>query len=346
MSLEDWFRANKRSFPWRENPTPYRVWISEVMLQQTRASVVIPYFERWMTLFPTVADLAAAPIEHVIKVWEGLGYYSRARNLHAASKIIVQTHEGNLPSSKEKLSALPGLGPYTVGAILSFGFKQKACAIDGNVARVISRFAWIDVEISKLTSKRKVEAVVNDLLHESVPWVTMEALIELGATICTPQPLCNLCPLQKTCAAHARGLPTALPIKVIPPKIQKIARGVAVIEAVGQVLLRKNAEDTLMGDLWEFPYFEDAVTFQQIEQSVKKLLSRKPLLFKHIGVFEHSFTRYSARLFTYQIRYSNPVPVDGYVWIPISRLGQLPFSSGHRKIVKRLYNESMTASMA
>ena len=346
MSLEDWFTANKRSFPWRENPTPYRVWISEVMLQQTRASVVIPYFERWLTLFPTVTELAVAPIEQVIKAWEGLGYYSRARNLHAAAKIILHTYGGNFPASKEELSSLPGLGPYTVGAILSFGFKQRSCAIDGNVSRVIARFAWIDEEISKLSAKRKVEAVVTDFLHESFPWVTMEALIELGATICTPQPLCNQCPLQKTCAASARGLPTALPIKSIPPKIQKIARGVAVIEAEGHVLLRKNAKDALMGDLWEFPYFENAITLLQLERQVKKLFGKKPLLTKHIGVFEHSFTRFSAKLFTYQFQFSNLMPIEGFVWIPIDKLGQLPFSSGHRRIVKQLYKESMTASTA
>ena len=188
MGLLEWFEANKRVFPWREHPTPYRVWISEVMLQQTRAQVVVSYFDRWMKRFPNVEALAAAPIEEVIKIWEGLGYYSRARNLHKGAQEIVRKHGGRIPNTREALLELPGLGPYTAGAILSFGFHQRATAVDGNVLRVLSRFGWIAEDIGKIAARRKIEALAESLLDEKKPWVSAEALIELGATICLPQP--------------------------------------------------------------------------------------------------------------------------------------------------------------
>jgi A/G-specific adenine glycosylase len=203
-SLNTWFEENRRAFPWREDPTPYSVWVSEVMLQQTRASVVVPYFERWMITFPSVAALAVAPIEQVIKMWEGLGYYSRARNLHRGAQQIVDDFGGVIPSTKEELLKIRGLGPYTVAAILSFGFKQRAAAVDGNVLRVITRYAWIDQDIQKVATKRVVAEFVESFLDEKQPWVTSEALIELGATICTPAPRCALCPIQSGCAAYSR----------------------------------------------------------------------------------------------------------------------------------------------
>lgn len=337
MSLDEWFLANKRSFPWRDNPTPYRVWISEVMLQQTRASVVVSYFERWMAQFPTVFALASAPIELVIKAWEGLGYYSRARNIHAAAKVIIEKHGGELPNTKQALLALPGLGPYTVGAILSFGFRQRAVAVDGNVARVIARYAWIDEEISKSSAKQKLAQATEHLLSRDTPWISMEGLIELGATLCTGAPLCHACPLQKDCVAHKKEMATALPIKSAPPKVEKIARGLAIVEAEGHVLFRKNQGDQLMGDLWEFPYFEETTSLLSVKKKLMNLLGETPVLIEKLGVVEHSFTRFSASLFPYRFRIPECKPVAGFCWVARDKLPELPFSSGHRKLVKLLY---------
>jgi A/G-specific adenine glycosylase len=334
--LEEWFLANKRSFPWRENPTPYQVWVSEVMLQQTRASVVITYFKQWMEKFPTIVSLGNAPLEEVIKTWEGLGYYSRARNLHAAAKIIIQSHQGEVPSSKEHLSQLPGLGPYTVGAILSFGFQQRAVAIDGNVARVMARFVWIDEEIRKSSARRKIEVATDKLLNEDKPWVTMEALIELGATVCMPTPHCELCPLQSQCAAYARGMPTLLPIKSAGPKIEKITRGIAIVEAEGSILVRKNG-DGLMNDLWEFPYFQGVVSLLGVKEGISTLLGEKAIYLRSFEALEHSFTRFLAKLFPYQFKISLQKSIEGFCWIPADKLHELPFSAGHRKLVKQLY---------
>ena len=336
MFLDDWFLENKRSFPWRDDPTPYRVWISEVMLQQTRASVVIAYFERWMAQFPTIVSLGNAHIDQVIKAWEGLGYYSRARNLHAAAQMIIRDHGGELPSSKTELAALPGLGPYTVGAILSFGFQQRAVAIDGNVARVVARYAWIEEEISKSSAKRKIESAVEALLSLEQPWVSMEALIELGATICTSTPDCGRCPLQSKCVANARGMPTILPIKAAAPKIEKIARGVAIIESNGHVLIRKNGEG-LMGDLWEFPYYDKIISLFEMRKKLTHLLGKQPIFLQRLEKIEHSFTRFIAQLFPYKFQINEREPVEGFCWVATHELERLPFSAGHRKLVKQLY---------
>ena len=241
--LHDWFCLNRRAFPWRENPTPYRVWVSEVMLQQTRASVVVSYFERWMALFPDVGALAAAPLEKVIKAWEGLGYYSRARNLHKGAKQIVETWGGVLPSERGQLESIHGLGPYTVGAILSFGFRQRAAAVDGNVTRVLSRYLLIEENVCKQPAKQKISRSAEALLDEREPWVTVEALIELGAMVCTPKPRCDACPLQKGCRAFREKKAEALPIKNGEKETTQLHRTVVLIEAEGRFWSKREKRD-------------------------------------------------------------------------------------------------------
>ncbi|MDE3045048.1 MAG: A/G-specific adenine glycosylase [Verrucomicrobiota bacterium] len=330
--MEAWFLENRRSFPWRDKPTPYRIWVSEVMLQQTRAQVVGPYFERWMKLFPDIVTLAAAPLEQVIKAWEGLGYYSRARNLHAGAQQVMREYNGELPCSKEKLLSIRGLGPYTVGAILSFGFHQRAAAVDGNVERVVTRYFWIAEDVKKVATKRKIEQAAEGLLNREQPWVTAEALIELGATICLPKPRCEACPLRMSCQAHAKGQVDSLPLKPIPPKIEKIVRGVAIVEAEGCVLLRKNPEGQLMGGLSEFPYFEGKQTLRAVQKELEGLLGKKLELMSRLPPVEHSFTRFSAHLFPFHFRLKKKVDHPSFPWVPIAELAQYPFSSGHRKI--------------
>lgn len=336
MLLENWFVKHKRSFPWRDNPTPYRVWVSEVMLQQTRAQVVIGYFERWMQNFPTIQSLTEAPLESVIKSWEGLGYYSRARNLHVGAQLIVKKYGGNLPSSREELLQIPGLGPYTAGAILSFGFHQRAIAIDGNVARVISRYAWIDEEISKVSARRKIESFVDRFLHPEQPWITAEALIELGATVCTPAPRCRECPIRQHCMAYAKGQVSTLPIKAAGPKVEKMIRAVAIVEYQQRILVRKNPVGQLMADLWEFPYFEGVRTLKGLQLILAQWLKADIQYLAKLNVVEHSFTRFSARLFPFRFRIEEFRDVKGYRWIEREDLQNFPFSSGHRRILRQM----------
>ncbi|HSX25496.1 MAG TPA: A/G-specific adenine glycosylase [Chlamydiales bacterium] len=323
--LHNWFLKNQREFPWRVERTPYKVWISEIMLQQTRANVVIPYFERWMGLFPNVRALAAAPLERVIKAWEGLGYYSRARNLHAGAQQIVERFGGEIPSKREDLETIRGLGPYTIGAVLSFGFQERAPAVDGNVTRVVARYFLIEENVCKGATKKKIEEKAEALLDREEPWVTAEALIELGATICTPRPRCADCPIQEGCKAFHSNKAEVLPIKNAEKEITELHRTVLLVVFQDKILVRKGKRGQVMADLYEFPYFEGRK---------REKLGLKGEWMGEFPVVSHSFTRYKAYLYPHLLRASNFKEVVGYEWISIAELDQLPFSSGHRRILK------------
>ena len=327
--LEKWFEENKRSFPWRVNRTPYRVWISEVMLQQTRASVVVPYFLRWMEFFPNVNALYMAPIDQVIKVWEGLGYYSRARNLHEAAKEIVEKFGGEIPSNREQLLSIRGFWPYTSAAVLSFGFQKRAAAVDGNVLRVISRYFSIEENVSKPSVRRKIEERAESLLDPHVPWTTAEALIELGATLCSPKPRCEDCPLSRGCIAFQEGKAESLPIKNGERTSTDLFRSVLVIENEGWVLVKKGERGKVMADLYEFPYFERS---GDIREMARSLVGEVSSFIRRLTERNHTFTRYKAHLSPYFLSSPNRPQISGCEWVPISRLSDFPFSSGHRKI--------------
>jgi A/G-specific adenine glycosylase len=334
--LHAWFLENRRELPWRDNPTPYRVWVSEVMLQQTRAGVVAFYFERWMALFPTVEALAAAPLEQVIKVWEGLGYYSRARNLHKGARQIVEQFGGKIPSRPEELAQIQGLGPYTIGAILSFGFRQRAAAVDGNVARVLSRLLLIEENISKQAVKRAIAERAEALLDAQEPWVTAEALIELGALICAPKPRCADCPLQHCCAAYAQNKAEALPIKNSDKEVTELKRAVIWIETDGRVLVKKGEAGKVMADLYEFPYFEmgEALWEQKrVLRTVQERFGLRVQMGEKMATVTHTFTRYRARLYPVRVKGDSMPEIEGHQWIERDDLAKLPFSSGHRRIL-------------
>lgn len=341
-SLHQWFQKNRRVFPWRERKTPYKVWISEVMLQQTRASVVVPYFNRWMRLFPDIKTLAKASSEEIIKAWEGLGYYSRARNLHKAAKQILEFHQGKLPECEKALSEIQGIGPYTKGAILSFGFYQRAVAVDGNVLRVISRFCLIEENIKTIRAKRKICEETEKLLDEKMPWVTMEALIELGATICSLKPRCEDCPIKKKCLAFSKGKQEALPIKDPEKKPIDLKRSVFIIMAKGKVLLKKGESGKVMADLYEFPYFEikeldgkRGEVKKQIE-NFEKEYNLKLFWEKSLSPVQHTFTRYRSELFPEVFTSEETPPIKGLEWVELEKIKELPFSAGHRKLFKTI----------
>ena len=332
-SLIKWFNETKRIFPWRENPTPYQVWISEVMLQQTRASVVIPYFESWMEQFPTIKALAEAPEEEVIKCWEGLGYYSRARNLQAAAKQITIEHNGVLPSDPKALKALKGIGPYTLGAIRSFAFHQKAAAVDGNVMRVLSRHLAIDDDTAKPATLKKFYQVAEGLLPEETPWIVSEALIELGATLCLPKkPKCLLCPIKSNCKAFLEGRTQELPFKSKKVKITKLHRSVAIINYKDKFLVSKGEKGKVMQGLFEFPYFEGKLSPTLFHEQVEELVG-EATTGEELSIQKHTFTRFHATLYPKLFLADEAPQVDGMQWIRKQELLKLPFSSGHRKIM-------------
>ncbi len=248
-----WFRTRARSLPWRDNPRPYYVWVSEIMLQQTRVTAVMPYFSRFISELPDVRALAAVDDDALLKLWEGLGYYSRARNLKKAAKLIMEKHGGTVPRDFNELLLLPGIGRYTAGAIASIAYGERIPAVDGNVLRVVSRLTASHEDILRDATKRTVE----NALAESMPKDAgqfNQALMELGALVCLPRAAhCGECPLASLCRAHAEGLENELPVKA-PKKERRIeVRTVLLIEYNGKFAIAKRPKRGLLAGLWEYP---------------------------------------------------------------------------------------------
>ena len=250
-----WYETHARVLPWREQPEPYRVWISEIMLQQTRVEAVKPYFARFMEALPTVRDLAEVPEENLLKLWEGLGYYNRARNLQKAARVIQEQYGGVIPSSYEELLKLPGIGSYTAGAIASIAYGIPVPAVDGNVLRVISRVLASSEDILKQSVKKQMEESLKAVMPADRASAYNQGLIEIGAIICVPngQPKCGECPLASICLGRKQGLLDSIPYKT-PKKPRKIEnRTILLIESDGAYMIRKRPEQGLLASLYEFP---------------------------------------------------------------------------------------------
>ncbi len=309
------------------------------MLQQTQVSVVIPYFERWMGKYPTIKILSEAPLNEVIKMWEGLGYYSRVRNLHEGAKYIMEHFDGEIPSSEEDLKKIKGLGPYTIGAILSFAFNKKATAVDANVMRVLSRFFAYEGDISKPKSVQEIRKLAWTTLPQRQSWIFNEALIELGATICSRVPKCTHCPLNKDCRAYRDGKEHDLPFKSKKTEKELLHRAVFVLRYQDEFLIRKGEKGKIMHDLHEFPYLatdEFGLDEKALTTFVKNELKLKVKIESYLQEEQHSFTKYYVKLKPTLLDVIQKELVPGYQWIPIDKLKQLAFSSGHRKIFKQL----------
>ena len=269
--LAPWFAARARDLPFRRGRTPYRVWVSEVMLQQTRVATVVEYFPRFVERFPDVGALARAPLGDVLAAWSGLGYYRRARALHGGARFVVEQLGGELPSTPEELVRIPGVGPYTAGAIASVAFGVPAPLVDGNVARVLSRLFALDVDPTRGPGKRQIWERAASLVPARAPGAFNEALMELGATVCTPtSPRCALCPLAEPCEGRRRGDAEDLPRvpKKRPPA--RVFAGAVVVRQRGMVLLGRRRADSLFGGLWEPPTVEasDAETARRLARAL------------------------------------------------------------------------------
>lgn len=253
-----WFEANARNLPWRQEVTPYRVWVSEIMLQQTRVEAVKPYFERFMQQLPTVQHLAQVPEEQLLKLWEGLGYYSRARNLQKAAKEIVLQYDGQLPPNFDALLHLPGIGRYTAGAIAAQAFDIVAPAVDGNVMRVISRLLGSRCDIMAQKTRREAEEVLLQVMQGVSASAFVQAWMELGATVCVPngQPQCLCCPVGAWCCAYQQGLTNEIPVKASKKARKREDKTVFLLFCQGQFALRKRSDSGLLAGLWEFPWAE------------------------------------------------------------------------------------------
>lgn len=255
--LIQWFEREQRSLPWRADQDPYKVWVSEIMLQQTRVDTVIPYFNRFMEWFPTLHDFADADEEKILKAWEGLGYYSRVRNLQSAVKEVKESYGGKVPDTHSDIIQLKGVGPYTAGAILSIAYGKPEPAVDGNVMRVLSRILLIREDIAKPKTRLIFEDAVRAIISHENPSFFNQALMELGALICTPtSPACMLCPVREHCVAFAEGVQAELPVKVKVTKTKKVKLISGLLQNTeGKILVQKRPEKGLLANLWEFPSF-------------------------------------------------------------------------------------------
>lgn len=337
--LKAWFTSEKRDLPWREMEDPYAIWVSEVMLQQTQVAVVIPYFLNWMQRFPTIQDLARASLDEVIKAWEGLGYYSRVRHLHEAAQYLVKHFNGQLPQQEKELQKIKGLGPYTIGAILSFAFHQKKAAVDGNVIRVLTRYFGLKEDISKPVTIKHLRQLAQDLLPDEEPWVINESLIELGARICQRKARCPECPLKGSCKSFKEGLAASLPFNSKKIKIEYLHRAVAVIQWGTHFLVKRGQKGAIMSDLYEFPYFEvekEAVSPQALKAKIMQLYALNVTQKDTLKEVSQGFTRYQAQLYPILFTCQQPKEIEGLTWLPHQALKQLAFSSGHRRIFHQI----------
>jgi len=265
LPLLDWYGEHRRSLPWRDEVSPYRTWVSEIMLQQTRVTAVLPYFARFMEELPTVEALAKAPEERLLKLWEGLGYYSRARNLQKAAQQLVEQHGGEVPADHESLLALPGIGEYTAGAIASIAFGQAVPAVDGNVLRVAARIMGDGRDILDPALKKEYTRRIAAAMSREAPGDYNQALMDLGATVCLPNgmPLCESCPAADFCRAHQRGEEALLPLRRGKKPRRREARTVFVLQRQGKIALHRRGNTGLLARLWEFPQVEGSLSEKQ-----------------------------------------------------------------------------------
>jgi len=253
-ALLKWFDRNRRALPWREDKDPYKVWVSEIMLQQTKVEAVKPYFESWLERFPTMAVLAEASEDEVLHQWQGLGYYSRVKHLHNAVKKVVADYGGKVPAMRKEILALPGIGDYTAGAILSIAYGKSEVAVDGNVLRVFARLYAVEDNVLLSVTKKKITALVKNVLPMDRPGDFNEALMDFGAMICIPrQPRCSSCPMQAVCKAYHTETVNLLPVRTKRGPVPVDEIFVAVVEKSGRFLLHRRPNKGILSSMWEFP---------------------------------------------------------------------------------------------
>ncbi len=330
-----WYDQHARTLPWRGIHDAYRTWVSETMLQQTRVETVMGYYARFLERFPTVADLAAAPEDDVLKMWEGLGYYSRARNLHKGAKQVMAEYGGIIPADVEQLRKISGIGPYTAGAIASIAFDQPVPAVDGNVIRVVSRLRGIRENVGIPSVRRTLEGEAASLVPQLRPGDFNQALMDLGSAICTPgTPGCEKCPLQGECDAYAAGDAEDLPVlpRKNPPKV--IDYAVCLVFSGDRVLMRQRTEAMLKG-LWVFPMVEGKLTLRQVPAAVKKLTKLAAKDVQSAGEAKHVFTHqiWQMQLYTMTVPEDAQAP-NGYQFIPVGEMHTLAIPTAVKAAVK------------
>lgn len=358
-----WFDRAKRPMPWRLTRDPYAVWISEIMLQQTQVATVIPYYERWISRFPDIAFLAKAPLEQVLKHWEGLGYYSRARNIHLAAQIIVKEHQGKFPQDFADILKLPGIGRYSAGAIVSIAFEQPYPVLDGNVKRVFARLFALQEPIDLPAAQKKMWQIAEELMPRERPGDYNQALMELGAVICVPRdPKCPLCPVKNSCLAFGENLQNELPKKSKAARVIEVDAACVLIQDKKKVLLENPPQKGLWAGLWQFPTFRISAqesTEEKLAGCLEKFGVRAREI-KKAGQMTRAYTVHREKLGIYTARLAAAKKTKSALkaadagdeaqknkelrWVAVRDLRELTFSAAHGKICKKYLLKEIPAA--
>ena len=349
-SLLRWYRRNRADLPWRRDASPYHVWLSEVMLQQTQVETVIPYYRRFLAAFPSIADLARAPLDAVLKQWEGLGYYSRARNLHRAARLLVADYDGELPSRVDELLKLPGIGRYTAGAIASIAFGRRAPLLDGNVMRVFTRLLDLPDDINRSATRTKLWRIAADWLPARGAGEYNQALMELGQKVCRPRnPDCPACPLRDMCRALAADTQAERPVrgKRAPTPRHDVTAGLIRNEC-GQLLIAQRPLEGLLGGLWEFPggKREGGESLPDcLRRELREELAIDVEVGRRFAVVDHAFTHFKITLHAFDCRYLGALPpfdepqaleALDWAWVREEELGRYSFGKADRQVIAEL----------
>lgn len=335
--LLKWYRQNARILPWRSDPQPYKVWVSEIMLQQTRVEAVKPYFERFIRALPTLQHLAKADEQTLLKLWEGLGYYSRVRNLQKAAQIVMAEYGGVLPCTPQLLIKLPGIGPYTAGAVSSIAYGYRVAAVDGNVLRVIARVAADNRDILSPSVKKDFSDQLTDILPSDCGAFN-QALMELGAVICTPggTPKCAVCPLSLLCKAHAQGQELSFPVKKSKKARSIQQKTVFLFIYDGKAALCKRSDNGLLAGLWGYPMIDDYLA----EDEVSPYLEQLGFIFSSIMPLpcaKHIFTHLEWHMVGYMVFLKKPSSETSYIWASSEELKKVyPVPSAYKAFTQQL----------
>jgi A/G-specific adenine glycosylase len=346
LQLLKWFAQNARDLPWRRTTDPYAIWISEIMLQQTQVQTVIPYWERWMQQLPDVKALATAKFERVLKLWEGLGYYTRARNLHRAAQLLLEQHLGAVPQSHTELQGLPGIGAYTAGAICSIAFNQPTPILDGNVTRVLARLYGVHQNVKAPRTKARLWLKAQELITAAASARRVrgrrcamfnQALMELGATVCRPkQPSCSVCPVAELCEARQNGCTESLP-NLGPRPGSTPRRFIAfIVHRDHRFAARQRPAGTVNACLWEFPNIEVSDPVAPLKHLAFACLGATPTAFQQLCVVRHTITRFRIQLEAYHTDLADASSIPQLKtarWCTVRELHELALPSAHRRIL-------------
>ncbi len=347
--LLTWYDAAKRDLPWRQTTDPYRIWVSEVMSQQTRVETAIPYFERWMRALPDVRALAEADRHTVLSLWEGLGYYARARNLHDAAKEVMDRHHGQIPSDPETFCALKGVGPYTAAAVMSIAFGHPMAVLDGNVMRVVARAQDIRDDIRRPATRHHLQRIVQQWLDPGRPGDFNQAVMELGARVCTPRkPDCRGCPLSDSCLAVRNGSTDSVPYKSPAAKVPHHRIVVAILsDPTGHVLITKRPDTAMLGGLWEFPggkvetgEGDEVALAREIREELGVDIGGLRLFHTLRHTYSHFKITLAAYIGTITDGVPRPLSAVDMKWVPLTDLSRFPFPKANRDLTRKLTDGS------